>query len=279
MNKSQLIAHLCLIVSLCFPLESSIQNIPQKDIKKIESFFEDLIKWHDFAYPIFGSKPMSLADYNLKVPGQLPFYKKIRSWFRLTKRKDQLEAWYKYKNEFELNEFIFLDEEKDLFNCLALILINQKNMLQLLKTHEAIFKEELGDSFTPESFLETLKNRKLSLGQATKNNQKLLGIMLGYGVRNATLFQERYHLMKKITQGGLAEINELTDKLNRLEEQVGNFSELEEDASISPLYFLADRYHPETMTLKKQYELDRQNIEHMQQKPHFMDTVLQRLAI
>lgn len=270
---------LCLCLSLT--IKANVQNIPPQDIKKIKYFFDDLIKRHDFAYAIFGSKPMSLADYGLKVPDGLPMHRRLRSWYRLMKRKAGLEAWYKYRCEFDLKDFIFLDEEKDFLKCLVLVLINQKNMLQLLHNHEAIFKEELGESFIPETFLEKLSKKEVSLAEAIKKNQKLLGILLGYGVRNASFFQERFELMKAIAKrkkDNLPQDDGLTAKLMALEAQAGDFSELEEDALMPPLYFLADVSHPETIKLKKRYEQDRQKIEKMMQQPNFMDNVMQRLV-
>lgn len=270
---------LCLCLSLA--IKANVQNIPPQDIKKISYFFDDLIKRHDFAYAIFGSKPMSWADYGLKVPDGLPIHRRLRSWYRLMKRKAGLKAWYKYRSEFDLKDFIFLDEEKDFLKCLVLVLINQKNMLQLLHNHEAIFKEELGESFIPEVFVERLKKKEISLAEATKKNQKLLGILLGYGVRNASLFQERFDLMKAVAKRkkeNLPQDDELTAKLKALEARAGDFSELEEDALLPPLYFLVDVSHLETIELKKQYEQDRQKIEKMMQQPNFLNKVIQRLV-
>jgi hypothetical protein len=277
-----LMKRLILLVSLCATIfaKADINNIPQRDLKNVKQLFEDLIKDHDYSYTIFGSKPMSLADFVLEVTKDQPIYKWIKSQIFVFNRKVILKSWDTYKQEFDFKDFIFLDDEKDLFDCLVLVLINKKNMLRVLREHEAIFKEELGDDFTPELFLENLERRKISLAKAIHDSDKLLGIMLGYGVRNATVFQERYDLMKEIAKAKKENFfaeNELIAKLNTLEAQVGDFSSLEEDALIPPLYFLADVFHPETIELKRQYEQDRQNIEKMMKKPNFMDIVLQRL--
>ena len=105
--------------------------------------------------------------------------------------------------------------------------------------------------------------------------------MLGYGERNATLFQERWNLQREIVlrkREGLPEDNTLAQKLQAVESQIGDFSEFEEDAIIPPLYFLADVSHPETLALKRQYENDRQQIIELRKKPKFMDRVLHRLV-
>ncbi len=269
-----------LILSLTLSVKADIKNIPSHDLKKIKYFFKSLVDEHDFSYAIFGSKPMSLADFSLEIPSNLPFDRRIRSKFLMFKRKASLNAWYKYRDEFDFNNFIFLDEEKDLIDCLVLILINKKNMLRLLHEHESIFKEELGDSFIPESFLAMLEKREISLAKATHNSDKLLGIMLGYGVRNATIFQERQNLIKAIAkrkrENHLQE-DGLSQKLQALEAQVGCFSELDANALIHPLYFLADLSHQETISLQKGYEQERQQIIELRKKADFMDVVFKRL--
>ena len=275
--------YLLALLGLCLTLsvKADIHNVPLRDIKNIKYLFERLVDEHDFGYTIFGSKPMSLADFGLEVPSGLPIHRRMRSGFFLMKAKTSLRAWYKHKNEFDFKDFIFLDEEEDLFNCLVLVLINKKMLLNVLDENEAIFRQELDDSFTPASFLEKLEKRETSLAKAIHHNYRLLGIMLGYGVRNATLFQERSELLKEITKRQKAELPEdstLTQKLYVLESHVGDFSELDADALIHPLYFLADVFHPETIALKKKYEDERQEIIELRKKRNFMDLVLERLV-
>lgn len=270
-----------LILCLSFSAKADIHNIPQRELKNIKYLFENLIDNHDYSYTIFGSKPMSLADFCLEVPLDRPLNRWIRAQFFLFKRKTSLKTWYKYKQEFDFKDFIFLDEENDLISCLVLILINKKNMLRVLHEHASIFQEELGDSFTPESFLEKLAKRETSFAQATHHSDKLLGIMLGYGVRNATLFQERYDLMKAISKRkkeNLLEEEQLVQKLEIIESQVGCFNELDIEAVVHPLYFLADNSHPETIALRQQYEEERPRLIELRKKNNFMDFVLQRLV-
>ncbi|NGX61771.1 MAG: hypothetical protein K940chlam9_01260 [Chlamydiae bacterium] len=261
--------------------KADIRNVPRHDLENIERLFEDLIDNHDYSYAIFGSKPMSLADFNLKVPENLSLYRRLRSKFFLVKRRARLKSWYKHRREFNFEDFIFLDEESDWLDCLVLILINKKNMLQVLRDNEAIFKEEIGESFTPESFLERLEKREISFAKATGKNQRLIGIMLGYGERNATIFQKRFDLMKVVARRkkeNLPEDETMKKELDAIESRIACFSEPEADATIHPLYFLADVSHPETVALKRKYEQEREQIIELRKKGNFMDLVLQRLA-
>jgi hypothetical protein len=257
-------------------------DVPPRDLKKIRHLFEVLVDHHDYAYTIFGSKPMALADFCLEVPPHLPFYRWMRSHYLMFKRRASLKAWYKYRDQFKFENFIFLDEEKDLISSLALILINKNTLLRVLQAHKTVFKEELGDSFSPQSFLEQLDKREVSFAQATHHNQKLIGIMLGYGLRNATLFKERCDLKKAIAKrkkANLAVDERLTQQLSDLEAHCGDFSDLEEEAIVRPLYFLADLSHPETISLKQRYEKERVRLIELRKRPNFLDLTFDELLL
>jgi hypothetical protein len=265
----------------CFSLKAS-NDIPNRgEIADVKYLFEDLVTRHDFAYTIFGSKPMSLADMCLQISPNLPIHKHLKARFIFAKLKRSLNTWYKYRDGFHFKDFIFLDQEEDLFDCLVFILINKNNMINVLNDHIAIFKEKLGDSFTPESFLAKLEKRELSLAQAIQDSDRLLGIMLGYGERNATLFQERFDLLRAVSKRKKENLPLdciLLGRLEAIEAKLGDFSEPEEEPILPPLYFLADTSHPETIALKQQYTRDRQKIERLMRKPKFMDRVLNRLV-
>ncbi|NGX61507.1 MAG: hypothetical protein K940chlam9_00993 [Chlamydiae bacterium] len=274
-------AFVCLLLTLTFLVKAEVGEIPHQDLKHIKYLFEELVNSHDFSYTVFGSKPMSLADFSVEVPPNLPLRRWIRSKYLMYRRRSGLKAWYKHRDKFDLKDFIFLDEERDWLPCLVLVLISKKNMLRILHEHESIFAKELGASFTPESFLAKLEKRELSMATATNKSQRLIGIILGYGVRNATLFQERYDTMKAIwkrEKENLPEDTALTKKIADIEAQCGDFSELDADAIIHPLYFLADVSHPETIALQKKYEQERQQIISLRKKHNFMDLVLERLC-
>jgi hypothetical protein len=271
-----------ILFSLCltFSLKADIRDIPKRDINEINSLFERLILAYDFGYTIFGSKPMSLADMCLKIPPNLPIHKYLKARFLLSKSKRRLNAWYKYRDKFNFKDFIFLDEEEKTPNCFVFILINKKNMLNVLHEHKNAFKQELGETFTPETFLEKIEKKEVSLAQATHDSQRLLGIMLGYGERNATLFQERFDLLRECSKqkkDNLTQVNELSEKLNQVESQLGDFNDFEEEPIIAPLYFFADITHSETIELKQRYANDRAKIEELMKQPKFKGRVLKRL--
>src|ERR1700722_15546951 len=275
----QCIIPLCVFLFSLASIKADIGKIPEKDFTKIKSFFAHLIHQHDFAYAIFGSKPMSLADICLRVLN-LPIYQQLKIKFLLINIKNNLNTWYKYKDRFNLKDFVLLDKEEDLCRSVVIVLINKKNMLSVLKEHKEIFKQELGDTFTPESFLEKIETRELSLAKSINHHYGLLGIMLGYGARNAMLFQERLNVLKEMekSKSRLSLRDDLEQKLLELDSQCQEFREFEEFPLVRPLYFRADLSHPETIELKKRYENDRQKIAELMQKPNFIEKALERLV-
>lgn len=267
------------ITFISLRLEAFFHDIPENEAKKIKFLFEYLIYEHDFSYTIFGSKPMSLADICL-WEADLSIPEKFRSDFFLIQIKEGLNAWYKYKQSLDFKEYILLDREEDLFECLVFVLINKQSMLSLLHSHEKIFRQKLGEEFNPESFLAKIERREITLAKAINHDQGLLGIMLGYGVRNAMLFQERSNLVKQIEKKKelLFADKELEKKFQTIESQLQNFSEFEEFAVVMPLHFGADLNHPETIELQKKYESDRQKIAELMKKPNFIEKALKRLS-
>jgi len=261
-----------------FLANASIKEIPKSEFKKIKYLYTYLLTEHDFSYVVFGSKPMALADICLWLP-DVPVYRRMHAEERLFKTKSALKAWYAYKQEFAFNEFILLDKEEDLFDCLVFVLIHKKNMLALLHKHQSIFKEKLGSSFEPEFFLKKIESRELSLAQAIHGNLGLLGIMLGYGVKNSMLYQERYEIRKAINdrKGLLATGNELEMRLKAINEKFNNFSEYEEFASIMPLHFCAVLEDEETKELKKQYTKDREAIQAIMKNGDLTDQAFEKM--
>lgn len=257
--------------------KADISQVPEKDIRNIKSLFSFLLIEHDFGYPIFGSKPMALADFCLEASPREPAHQLLNAQLYYAKKRGWLNSWYKYKKELVFKDFIFLDQED--FGYPVLILINKKNLLNVLKEHELVFKQVLGDSFAPESFLEKIEKKEVPFAEAVRRSQALLGIMLGYGERNAMLFQEKMRLYwkKKQLKGVLKKDSELHKKYQESDSKLQCFNELEEFAAIMPLYFASDNMHPETTALRKKYKEDQLKIVELMSQPNFMDRVLERL--
>jgi hypothetical protein len=67
--------------------------------EQLQSFFHFLTQQHDFAYTIFGSKPMSLADINLEMPLNLSLYKQLKARFILYANQ-AMDKWYILKKSW-----------------------------------------------------------------------------------------------------------------------------------------------------------------------------------
>lgn len=154
-------------------------------------------------------------------------------------------------------------------------------MLKTLYRYESVFKEELGDSFNPEIFMVELENRESSLAKSIHHSDRLLGIMLGYGNRNATLFQERLSLLKKITKRKKENLEpdfELIHQFELIDSQLSDFNEFEENPFTIPLNFFADMSHPESEEFKEIYTIERAQVEALMRQPKFREKVMRRLV-
>lgn len=259
---------------------ADLSSVSRKEREALAFLLEVLITDHDFGYTIYGSKPMALGDICLTMPADLSFEHKLHYLYFRYKIKRALKAWKKHKALFCSETFLILDTPENPSDCLTFIVIHRNHLLDILERNWAHFQKELGKTFTPLELLQQLESGTHTLCEAIKANDKLLGIMLGYGVRNASLFQERAELKRALAEQRKFEgsVDTLMHKLNLLEMHLTDFNALDEEARIHPLYFLADPMHPETHSLNKQYENERQEILRLIEKGDFLESTLERLA-
>lgn len=71
-----------------------------------------------------------------------------------------------------------------LFHCKSLSIVSK---------HLNIFKEKLGSNLTPETLLKKIEDTR-KFASIIKNDEVLWGILLGYGVHNAKLYDRKYRL-------------------------------------------------------------------------------------
>lgn len=72
---------------------------------------------------------------------------------------------------------------------LHLYLINKSSLWQCLERYQIVFEEELGQSFSAEQFVQQLEEG-VSLLILLNHNERLLGMLLGYGYESPAAFQE-----------------------------------------------------------------------------------------
>lgn len=168
------------------------QNILDVSIHHVR-IIEELFFRHNFIYTYHGLKPMSYGVCT-----------KPSDWREVITHKSNYYAWVKLK-EYNLNEEYLLLEEASPYSehDLSVFFIHKGELLRIVNEHLIVFKKYLGSDFDPSIFLRNLELKHTTLRKSIKNNEILLGILLGYGESNSKLFYENCyglpaHLPRKI---------------------------------------------------------------------------------
>lgn len=180
-------------------IRSKIENIPQKDRVNLENFFKLLIKDHNFAYTLFGSKPCSIAGYMNPMEyhtmeGLIPL-----DSFEFVIFEKGMESWSKYSHLFPSDKFILKKitfEGKPTF--MAMLLINRETTIAILESQldsirnryklEGTTKDLFNKMILDEKFLQFFLQPAIE------------GILLGYGKGNAFHFEKARDLSININK-------------------------------------------------------------------------------
>lgn len=151
-------------------------------------FFRD-----NFIYPFHDLKPMAYASIT-----------KPTDVMAIITHDSHYFAWEKIKLQ-KLNDNYLLVEEPSPYSNhdVSIFFINKCEFIKCINQNLTIFKEKLDSNFNPLQALEDLSLHKATLRQILKNNEILLGILLGYGEPNSRLYCENIfghpqHFPKKI---------------------------------------------------------------------------------
>jgi len=165
-----------------------LQTIPVEDRQLLDSFFQLLLRDNNFAYTLFGKKPMSIACYlskvnlwNLYNPNEFLIFEK--GW----------DKWKDYSSLFPSNEFV-LKRCCDSKDIVEVFLINKKNVLKVINDNYGTFQSILGNLFEPEQFMQQLCYTQQDLMEILNDHSGLLGILLGYGKGNSMSFERKVNI-------------------------------------------------------------------------------------
>ncbi len=285
-----------LSIVLCFALRSyGCSHVgPNESIEELvylEPLLRRLFIEDDFSFTLFGNKPMSFTG--------LPYDKRQRSSLgevvskqsrSCTKAYEVFENWV---HILPTEHYCFV-LNKDTEDTVMVYLINKHYFLKVVEDNIDLFRKELGPNITAAGLLSTFQHDSRSVFEILRYREGLLGILLGYGRHNATLFQQRedligplsgyhgkiahpsYHLMrhpKKITAH--------QRQLENIEKQLMSFGEEWIEPVLMPLQFPgfgADMEHEETKALAREYKLVLSKILEAYSKQPLRQAVLEQLS-
>jgi hypothetical protein len=284
-----LCAHLVLFYSFSvFGLSSSevLNRIPDRDRKDLEELFNYLVKRTTFSYTLFGDKPVSWFVISLPEFPKLKTSKKIIHRFSgQTPLWSKWQIWKIYEKDFPLKNFLLIEDtnsynahRKDIF------FINKKYFIETVNQHKKTFQKVLNRQVSGKILLKEVEN-KSCLQSILAHNDLLLGILLGFGEHNSSLYQQRedlgvsYKQYKSILVKNAPEF----EKLEKKAEEITNVLQPIENYEYSPLLigtvqFVADLECPQTKACQKKYNLWREKICLMYSKGNLLEITLSALV-
>lgn len=163
----------------------------------MEPFFRGIMLQNQAIYTLCGSKPMTV----ISLDAEEEFHPNNDSKSKAKKDRIVMEDyhllqnwknWEQAKSRFQFNRYVFFQKEDSAGSKNATIYFADLTKVALvLQEHYNTFKRETGMDFNPLN--ESLKLEKGSeFWDKAFDNPALLGILLGYGVKNSFCFLWKY---------------------------------------------------------------------------------------
>jgi hypothetical protein len=274
----------------CLSAENSsdiIKNLPEKDRDDLKELFDYFIDSGHFAYTLFDDKPVSLAAFSTAEIPKINISKKGRQ--KLIFLQDNIHnkwnTWKKYKSRFPVTQYIII-EERPRFNTNVthVFLINKKLFIKKVNDNLEIFQKILGKEITGEYLIGKVEQSG-QLRSNIRQNEYLLGILLGYGRHNSQLYQKRedillsYKQYKRLLLKDSPVLDTLDRKADALTEILQPFGDLNSfPRVVRPVAFVADHKHPETIKMKKKYRLSQNKIAYIYARGNRLEITLEALT-
>jgi hypothetical protein len=239
--------------------------IPPEERTILEKFFRKLLFSQGFAYTLFADKPISVDDFD---------FEESRELFHVSSKGYHL--WKKYAHRFPSKNYIFLFYENK--NECEITLINKPAFRRIAQEHRNKFAELFGSDFQTDSILQLIIEKQSLWNTPMKDRDDLIGILLGYGKKNAELFHKRNEILRRSTPSqGYASVEEELDDVNtslHAFSDEGRFS-----LCFMPLPgFAANSKDPETILLKQKYKKLRRRITQHCAQGNILDITLEHLS-
>lgn len=267
-------------------VRSKVAAIPKEDRDILNRFFSDLILKSEFGYALFADKPISLTGYFIKVP----LLNTLLGHYYADEFIDLLAVWKKYADHFPVENFVLIDHPQNSPRLREFVLINKTAFIKKFDEHKSDFEAILGRGITAQKLLVKLEQPNANLNTLLKNDEALLGILLGYGRNNAFIFKKRDNILQDQWMEkpplNLRALTKPSPGFSSTEEEFNHLHSVLKscgDHHYSPLFmgsicFVGDYEDKETQELMKKYTRQRGEISSILSKGNFLEIVLSQLT-
>ncbi len=279
-------------------MKTFIQSLSKEQRIILESFFQTLFK--EFSgYVLCGKKPMCIEGYPLtNESGALSGVDE--KTFILLKGA---EFWQSLQVYPDNKEYFIVSFDAKEFGYHHLVCINRRAFLKVVNENLSLFRYVLGPTLTADSLLNELINAKDEFYKVLKNDNVLLGILLGYGTQNSLLVAREEHISDAFASDRNEEFPFLSKvtrmkrstlpKAQKKRPSIGFFSLADECEMINKLTVVSRKLKPfdsykiphfgcepnseESKVLLTNYENDRKEIIKTVEAKDFIEKILVKL--
>ncbi len=285
--QKYLVIFLLLVNYVCAQdITTFLSHISVEERVVLRRLFYWMMRTDNLSYTLFGDKPISLSgDFNTSPLGNFMMGDKRGTLFW-----KYWKVWKKYEPYLSIKKYLIIEEPSiTVSDVTNIIFINKKAFTEIVNRHIEIFREKLGNDLTAEGLLQTIEESH-KFASIIKNDESLWGILLGYGVHNAELYDKKYKLERFIhfdefprlpikkpspSQG----FSSIEEELSFLESKIKPFGEYGYSPIIqNSVHFMVDLQHPETKALEKKYHKLRGKISAIYSKGDFLEITLSKLT-
>lgn len=264
-------------------ISRAMHHMNSDDRHYLTIFLRSVLFSDSFAYLLFGSKPISITNFEKSFPFAFSRHFGAKSDFDINKG---LKVFRRHENLFSSeNIIVHFSEDAEMIDFL---MINKRNLLKTLQEHIDDFKQVLGSEITPESLFTQLTemNEIHDLFDVIDNHAALFGILLGYGRENSWLFHQKSMLFRKMNQfkPPLKQDSSLEEKFAEIDRKGEPFNDIPREGKYilqSPLIplpqFMAVPTSLETKKLKKKYKREREEIKKIFAKQGLIEGTFEQL--
>jgi|GEM_PF-5766793 len=226
-------------------IQKELSSLSKEENESLKELFDHHFFFSDFAYTLFGTKPMSIGRFH-------PTQKAKKGW----------EAWGKINVFFTSEKFII---RKYTCNDHEFLLVaNLEKIEQIYHQNQMWFDQAFKGRMTFDALILCLREDG-PLFQELMDDHLLVGILLGYGAHNAELFDQN----QKLSEGEGAALQASSWTIHPV---FYIFSEL------MPVSFACDPSTEETKELKKRYAKERRAILRMAKRDPLFIQMLAQLS-
>lgn len=270
--------------TLLFLAGSSCSSNSQNDSfldeehRALESLFAHFLLYEGGAYTLFGTKPLSFVVFS-RIPDQ-----EKQEFFSFSTHPilvnelnffENWNIWKRLESRFSMSRFLFFERKPPPFSTgdSSVFLVNISTTASILQKHYERFKAVIGRDFDPLDSVFEIQDVGSKFWDIVLAREDLLGILLGYGEANPTLFVQVKEWEKQKSQIDSPK-NRFFSSLSTQTPGSNSFASF--DVSF-PLPCFGCYEKEESASLIKKYENERKMIKALLYRKDFVQIAIDRL--